>query len=119
MVECRGSMPCNLKMTRRFNRGSSFMGVLRFLFLKNGAVSVVDKAGAHAFRVFDVAEGADLHAEQLVGRYVSGHEGGVLFFLESVDQGLGIVLLADGGDLHEVTTRGNRGHRVGRVGGWS
>src|ERR1039458_10569294 len=102
MVESRGSMPCSLKMTRRFNKGSSFIGCFASSLLEDRVISVVDEPGAHGLGVFDVGEGADLHAKQLVGGRIASHEGGVLFLFEGVDQGLGVVLFAVRGDLDEV-----------------
>src|SRR5579863_683811 len=104
MVESSGSMPCSLKMTRRFSRGSRFIGfqlVISVVLFQDRAVSVVDEAGAYAFGFFDIAEGAELHAQKFVGGTV-GDECGILFFLERVDQGVCIFLLADCGDLYEI-----------------
>src|SRR5580698_5610537 len=123
MVESSGSKPWSLKMTRRFSRGSGFIGECFFSFsglvfrallfqallvralllqaslLQDRVISIVDEAGAHGFGVFDVAKGANLHAKQLVGGGAAGYERRILFFLEGVDQGIGVVRLSDCGDL--------------------
>src|SRR5580693_5519553 len=79
------------------------MLLLYILFLQDWVVAVADQAGALGFGVFYVNKGAELHAEKLVGARSDGYEGWVLFFLQGIDQGVGIVLLADGGDLNEVS----------------
>lgn len=44
-------------------------------------VSVTDQAGAHAFRIFDIAKWAKLDAKQLVGERICRNESGILFLL--------------------------------------
>src|ERR1700722_6497598 len=83
------------------------------LFLQDGIVAVADEAGTLGFGVFDIREWSKLNAKQLVVGCAACDEGQVLLFLEGIDQRFGIVLLADGGNLHKISAGCRRGRGLG------
>src|SRR5437016_5278680 len=95
---------------------SAILELRRTLLLQNGIVAVADQASAHGFGILDVGERANLNVEKLVGGGRAGYEGGVLFLLQSVDQGLAVFLLAHGCHLHEIARSGKRGRGIGSIG---
>src|SRR5271165_1481508 len=114
MVESSGSMPCSLKLTRRFSRRASFLG---FLFFEGRILALVDEPRAHGFGVLDIAERANLNPKILIDGEIAGSECGIFFLLEGIDQGIGVFLFGDRSDLHKITGSWNRADGIGRIGG--
>src|SRR5215467_1649539 len=87
------------------------------LLLQNRAVSVPDQLGPHSFCVLDVRERSQLHAKQLV-RCWRRNECRIFFFLQRIDERIGVFLFADRGHLDKVSRQGHGGswiHAVARL----
>src|SRR5580704_7293268 len=74
------------------------------LLLHDRAIPIPDQPRARSFRVFDVGIRTELNPKYLVVIHRSrGHERRIIFLLERIHERVGIFLLGDGRDLHEIS----------------
>jgi hypothetical protein len=68
---------------------------------QNWIVAILHQQAPSALGVLDVGEWPHLDMDKLVSRRVGG-EGGILFFLQRIDQGISIFLFTDRRYLYEI-----------------